>query len=130
MIPNQWYAVLESNEVPRGRPVGVTRLGERLVFWRTSAGDPVCLRDVCPHRGAALSLGRLQHNTIGCPFHGFTYDPSGRCMLIPANGRAAAVPKAFQVAAYPARDAHGFIWIWLGEAARATPEVPWFESID
>lgn len=130
MIPNQWYAVLESQEVPRDRPVGVTRLGERLVFWRTSAGDPVCLRDVCPHRGAALSLGRLDHDTIECPFHGFTYDPLGRCTLIPANGRAAAVPKAFQVAGYPARDAHGFIWIWWGEAARVTPEVPWFESID
>jgi len=130
MIPNQWYAVLESGEVPRGRPVGVTRLGERLVFWRTSTGDPVCLRDTCPHRGAALSLGRLDHDTIECPFHGFTYDPSGRCTLIPANGRAAAVPKAFRAAGYPVRDAHGFIWIWWGEAAQATPEIPWFETID
>ena len=130
MIPNQWYAVLESGEVPRGRPIGVTRLGERLVFWRMPAGDPVCLRDVCPHRGAALSLGQLDHGTIACPFHGFAFDPSGRCTLIPANGRAAAVPKAFQVASYPVREAHGFIWIWWGEAALATPEIPWFETID
>jgi phenylpropionate dioxygenase-like ring-hydroxylating dioxygenase large terminal subunit len=130
MIPNQWYAVLESRELPRGRPVGVTRLGKRMVFWRTATGDPVSLRDVCPHRGAALSLGRLQHNTVECPFHGFAFDPSGRCTLIPANGRSAAVPKAFQAVAYPARDAHGFIWIWWGEPARATPEIPWFESID
>lgn len=130
MIPNQWYAVLESGEVPRGRPVGVTRFGERLAFWRTAAGDPVCLRDTCPHRGAALSLGKLQQNTIECPFHGFTYDPSGRCTLIPANGRTAGVPKAFRAAGYPAREAHGFIWVWWGEAARATPEIPWFESID
>jgi phenylpropionate dioxygenase-like ring-hydroxylating dioxygenase large terminal subunit len=129
MIPNQWYAVLDSKELPRGRPVGVTRLGERLVFWRTATGDPVCLRDVCPHRGAALSLGRLDGNAIGCPFHGFEFDPSGRCVLIPANGRAAAVPTAFQAAGRPVRDAHGFIWVWSGEAERATPEIPWFESI-
>ena len=31
MIRNQWYAILESNEVRRGKPVGVTRLGEKLV---------------------------------------------------------------------------------------------------
>jgi phenylpropionate dioxygenase-like ring-hydroxylating dioxygenase large terminal subunit len=130
MIPNQWYAILESKEVPRGRPVGVTRFGERLVFWRTASGDPVCLRDVCPHRGAALSQGQLDHDTIACPFHGFTFDPTGRCTRIPANGRAAPVPKAFQAAGYPAREAHGFIWVWWGEAARATPEIPWFESID
>jgi phenylpropionate dioxygenase-like ring-hydroxylating dioxygenase large terminal subunit len=130
MIPNQWYAVLESNEVPRGRPVGVTRFGEPLVFWRTPAGDPVCLRDACPHRGAALSIGRLQQGAIECPFHGFTFDPSGRCTLIPANGRSAEVPKAFQAAGYPAREAHGFIWVWWGEAAKATPEIPWFETLD
>ena len=130
MIPNQWYAVLESNEVPRGRPVGVTRFGERLVFWRTAGGDPVCLRDACPHRGAALSIGRLKQEAIECPFHGLTFDPSGRCTLIPANGRSAEVPKAFQAAGYPAREAHGFIWVWWGEAAQATPEIPWFETID
>lgn len=130
MIPNQWYVVLESNEVPRGRPIGVTRFGERMVFWRTAAGDPVCLQDTCPHRGAALSLGRLQHETIECPFHGFTFDPSGRCTRIPANGRTAEVPKAFQTPAYPAREAHGFIWVWWGEADRATSDIPWFETID
>ena len=32
MIPDQWYAVLESNEVPKGKVVGVTRMGEKLVF--------------------------------------------------------------------------------------------------
>lgn len=130
MIRNQWYAVLESREVPRDRPVGVVRFGERLVFWRTVDGEPVCLRDVCPHRGAALSLGRLDPEGIACPFHGFIFDPSGRCVRIPANGRRAPVPKAFQAPGYPARDAHGFVWVWWGEPERALPEIPWFESMD
>ncbi len=34
MIRNQWYAILESSEVRRGKPVGVTRMGEKLVAWR------------------------------------------------------------------------------------------------
>ena len=29
MIPNQWYAILESNEVKKGRPVGMTRNWEK-----------------------------------------------------------------------------------------------------
>jgi len=28
MIPNQWYVILESNEVKTGKPVGVTRMGK------------------------------------------------------------------------------------------------------
>ncbi len=30
MIPNQWYAVLESNQVGRGKVIGVTRLGSNM----------------------------------------------------------------------------------------------------
>jgi phenylpropionate dioxygenase-like ring-hydroxylating dioxygenase large terminal subunit len=37
MIRNQWYIVLESREV-KSNPVGVTRLGEKLVFWRDQSG--------------------------------------------------------------------------------------------
>ena len=58
MIRNLWYAVLESNEL-KDRPLGVTRLGERLVFWRDSDGRPVCFFDRCAHRGAALALGKV-----------------------------------------------------------------------
>jgi phenylpropionate dioxygenase-like ring-hydroxylating dioxygenase large terminal subunit len=56
MIPNQWYAVLESCQIPSGGLIGATRMGEKLVFWRT-ADRVVCLRDLCAHRGAALSAG-------------------------------------------------------------------------
>ena len=38
MIPNQWYVVLESREVKPGRLLGVTRMGERLVFARDGRG--------------------------------------------------------------------------------------------
>lgn len=32
MIKNLWYAVLESKEIPKNKPVGFMRLGERLMF--------------------------------------------------------------------------------------------------
>ena len=54
MIPNQWYIVLDSREVKRGRLVGVTRMGEKMVFWRDTQGKIACAVDQCPHRGAAL----------------------------------------------------------------------------
>ena len=31
MIPNQWYAILESNEIKKGRITCVTRMGEKMV---------------------------------------------------------------------------------------------------
>jgi len=130
MIPDQWYAVLETNEVPKGKPVGVTRMGEKLVFWRNTQGKLSCLRDVCPHRGVALSLGKLQGDALECPFHGFRYDVSGCCQLIPANGRAAPVSRFMKVFSYPAYEAHGLIFIWWGEPQGEPPAPRFFDDID
>ena len=129
MIPNQWYAVLEANEVPPDRPVGVLRLGEKLVFWRDSHGRAICHRDQCAHRGAALSAGCKAGDLVECPFHGLRYDGSGRCVLIPANGRQAPVPERFRVYTYPTLEANGFIYIWWGEDRTDLPYAPFFTDI-
>lgn len=130
MIPNQWYVVLDSTEV-KGRPIGVTRLGERLVFWRDSAGKVHCARDKCAHRGAALSKGKVLGDHIQCPFHGFEYTPDGRAVVLPALGRNTPAPERFHLATYPTYEAHGFIWIWWGEKPPADLKPPrFFDDLD
>ncbi len=130
MIRNQWYAILESREIRRGKPVGVTRMGEKLVAWRDSRGNATVMHDLCPHRGVALSAGKLEGDCIRCPFHGFEFDPSGRCTVIPANGRETPVPRAFRVRAYPTHEAHGLIFIYWGEADGEVPPPRWFDDLD
>ena len=128
MIRDQWYIVLESSEVGR-KPVGLTRMGEKLVFWRNNAGNIHCAVDRCVHRGVALSTGAIVDDHLQCPFHGFEYDPSGSCGHIPANGRGGIIPAAMRLATYPTYEAHGFIWIWWGQGK--PPEPPtFFDNID
>jgi phenylpropionate dioxygenase-like ring-hydroxylating dioxygenase large terminal subunit len=131
MIPDQWYVVLESREVERGRLLGVTRMGERLLFARDRAGKAFCLRDRCAHRGAALSAGTHAGDAVACPFHGFRYDATGRGVLIPANGKNTEVPERFHVHAYPVYEAHGWLWIWWGERPPARMPAPrYFEDLE
>jgi phenylpropionate dioxygenase-like ring-hydroxylating dioxygenase large terminal subunit len=126
MIPNQWYVVLSSSQV-RAKPVGVTRMGEKLVFWRDNEGAVRCVRDRCVHRGVQLSTGQvLESGKLQCPFHGFEYDASGRVTRIPANGRDAPVPARFHVQGYRTHEAHGFIWIWWGDDPPADLAPPRF----
>ena len=113
MIRNLWYAVLESTELKK-KPLGVTRLGERMVFWRDPRGKAICLYDRCAHRGASLALGKMCDDTIQCPFHGFQYDSNGQCVKIPANGKNAPVPPRYRVTSYPVHEEYGIIWIWWG----------------
>jgi phenylpropionate dioxygenase-like ring-hydroxylating dioxygenase large terminal subunit len=129
MIPNQWYAVLESNELPKNKPIGLTRMGEKLVFFRDTKGKPVCLYDKCCHRGASLSKGKIMGDTIRCPFHGLEYDGSGKCKVIPAYGKMAPIPERYRVNAYPTRELHDLIWIWFGEKQEEYPEINFIEDI-
>ena len=121
MIPDQWYAILDSRELKEDKPLGVKRLGENLVLWRSKDGGIACMRDQCLHRGAALSAGKLIDDNIQCPFHGLEFNAQGRCTYIPAYGRNTPVPKVFQAKAYPARDAFGFIWLFWENTAATFP---------
>ncbi len=116
MIRNQWYVVLESKEVKPGKPVGVTRLGEKLVFWRLPDGKLACIYDRCSHLGASLCLGKISaQGHLACPFHGFEFDQTGQCRVIPALGLQGVPPKAMRVGAYPTHEERGWIWIYWGE---------------
>jgi len=130
MIRNQWYVVLESKEV-RKKPVGVTRMGEKLVFWRNEAGKVFCAVDRCPHRGVALSIGKLENDHLQCPFHGFEYDGRGHCVYIPANGKGGRIPASLQLQGYPAHEDHDFIWIWWGDNPPEELQAPvFFDNLD
>jgi phenylpropionate dioxygenase-like ring-hydroxylating dioxygenase large terminal subunit len=127
MIRNQWYVVLDSKEVPHNKLVSVTRLGEKMVFWRDKQGKVNCLSDRCPHLGASLCNGKHKGNRLACPFHGFEYDASGQCQFIPALGRSGEPPKAMQVKAYPTYETQQLIWIWWGEPSENLSQPHWFD---
>ena len=57
MIPNQWYPILESRDLKPGKPVGLTRLGQNLVLWRSATGTFEA------DRGVAL-LFSLRHRLL------------------------------------------------------------------
>jgi phenylpropionate dioxygenase-like ring-hydroxylating dioxygenase large terminal subunit len=130
MIPNQWYILLESKEVKHGKPIGVTRFGEKLVAWRDARGQISVMRDRCPHRGVALSVGDIRGDCLECPFHGFQFDTTGKCTLIPANGKNAEPPKAMRVNTYHAQEAHGFVYVWYGEPQKEYPPLAFFDMLD
>lgn len=129
LIENQWYPVLESREIGN-KPVAFERLGQRLVCWRTAAGHPVAQHDRCPHLGASLAQGKVSRDRLVCPFHGFEFDAEGHCRHLPANGRQGKIPKGLEVATFLLREAHGFIWLWLGQAQEIYPPLPFFPELE
>ena len=72
---DQWYAVTYANYLPNpsksAEVTPVSIFGEPLVLWRSEDNGIVyCANDVCPHRSAALSEGRVRDGKLECYYHG------------------------------------------------------------
>ncbi|WP_248927245.1 aromatic ring-hydroxylating oxygenase subunit alpha [Paenibacillus hamazuiensis] len=127
VVTNDWHAVIfaaDLNETPRQ----VILMGERIVLFR-SDGVARAFKDLCIHRGAALSLGKVQGGCLVCPYHGWSYDGSGRCVSIPQLPKGSAIPPKAQAAAYACAERYGIIWVSLNEQAD-TGKIPIYEEAD
>ncbi|HEY7245440.1 MAG TPA: Rieske 2Fe-2S domain-containing protein [Xanthobacteraceae bacterium] len=120
-LRNYWYPVLQSEELPDGKPVGFMALGESLVAWRDATGKPCVVRDRCPHRSIKLSVGHVHDGKLQCILHGLRFDGEGRCVLIPWDEDEDRRRKAPAVAAYPARELGGYVWCFLADTQKFPP---------
>lgn len=116
MIKNQWYAVLSSKDIKKGKLTSVRRIGESLVFFRDGKGDAHCVSDQCPHRGASIGAGRMVGDRAKCPFHGLEFDGDGHCVCVPAEGRNTSNSLArFDLRSFPIMEIGEIIFIWYGD---------------
>lgn len=130
MIYNQWYAVLDSKELKRYKPLRIKRFNEDMALWRDEDNSICCISDKCCHRGASLSCGRVKGGRLQCPFHGFEFDKTGDVKTIPANGKNRVVPESMRVHSWKTFEGYGFIWIWWGDEGKEPAEPFFFRDLD
>src|SRR5258708_40092762 len=102
-----------------------TMLGDQVLIGRDRAGAVFALRDICPHRGMPLSFGAFDGSEVECCYHGWRFATDGRCTRIPSLVEGQAFDLArIGVAAYPALEVQGNIWVFFGSAPSAAPDIP------
>ena len=117
-VKNAWYCAGWDYSVSLARDAIVPRMiaGERLVLFRTPQGQLVAFEDRCPHRQAALSLGRKEGDTLRCMYHGLRFASDGRCVEVPERDR---IPERARVRVFPVVEEDNWIWVWMGDPERA-----------
>lgn len=111
VLRDSWIAACRDADVENG-PIQVTVLGERVVLFKNEEGIHA-FKDLCIHRGAALSLGKVKDGCLVCPYHGWEYDSKGDCVKIPQLPKGAAITAKAKAIAYGCKVAYGFVWVNL-----------------
>ena len=126
-----WIPAAKSEEIPMpgGAPARVKLLGERLVLFRSHDGKLGLIDEFCPHRRASLAYGRNEPGGLRCLYHGWKVACDGRVLESPPEPAARTFARKLSVASYPAREAGGLIWTYMGprELEPPFPKFPWLD---
>jgi len=84
--PGGWVAFGTLDEIPRGGARAVKTLFGEIGLFRTRDDRVFALDNLCPHKGARLSMGTLEGDAatgevVVCPFHAWRFNlADGKCV--------------------------------------------------
>ena len=66
----------------------ITIEGKKYAMYRGPDNKVALIDNVCPHRGADLSKGKIVDGNVQCPYHGWEYNGDGKLVKVPSTGKA------------------------------------------
>jgi phenylpropionate dioxygenase-like ring-hydroxylating dioxygenase large terminal subunit len=131
-FPSGWFFVAYSHKLSPGQVKPLHYFGKDLVLFRTEDGTACVLDAHCPHLGAHLGYGgKVQGETIQCPFHGWCFDTNGYCAKIPYGNK---IPPKAQMRTWSVREVNGWIMVYHHNQGHGEfsdwkiPELPEYNS--
>lgn len=101
-VPDDFIAVAEAADLPPGTMIRVAADGQPVLLANVG-GVFHALRDVCGHRNAPLSRGRLDGHVVECPLHFARFDLR--------TGRLLDGPISADVPVHPVRVEAGTVYV-------------------
>jgi phenylpropionate dioxygenase-like ring-hydroxylating dioxygenase large terminal subunit len=114
-----WYVAAGGSEVTR-TPMARKLVDESVMLFRKENGDAVAMSNYCPHRGFPLSESRVIGDTVECGYHGMLFNTEGKCLRMAGPG---GIPNVMRVRTFPVVEKRHYIWIWVGDPAKADPSL-------
>ncbi|CAA7025635.1 unnamed protein product [Microthlaspi erraticum] len=119
---DHWYPVSLVEDLDPNSPTPFQLLGRDLVLWFDRNDQKwAAFDDLCPHRLAPLSEGRLDENGhLQCSYHGWSFAGCGSCTKIPQastsgpEARAVKSPRACAIK-FPTMVSQGLLFVWPDE---------------
>jgi 5,5'-dehydrodivanillate O-demethylase len=117
LLRRYWQPVMPSGMLTADKPIKALRvLGEDLVMFRDTKGEYGLVAKQCPHRLASLAYGRVDDEGIRCPYHGWKFSATGKCLEMPAEPKDTPMKERIRLPAYPVQKLGGMLYAYMGPA--------------
>jgi 5,5'-dehydrodivanillate O-demethylase len=126
LLRRYWHPV-GCSEFTTTKPQRIKVLGEELMIYRGESGKAVLTQLRCAHRSLAMDYGRVEGDSIRCPYHGWLYDATGQCTDQPAEPKGSAFKEKVQITAYPTQEVSGLIFAYMGP--QPAPLLPLYDVL-
>jgi phenylpropionate dioxygenase-like ring-hydroxylating dioxygenase large terminal subunit len=104
-----WYVIGEEKKIKKNKINKATIWGKNYAFWNNGTSY-FCVDDSCTHRGASLSIGKLNKNNIVCPYHAYEFDTTGKLSVVPGLPNFQNTP-CQNLNSYPILVKNGWIYV-------------------
>jgi len=117
LFRNYWLPIAGSSEFSMQRPTKRVRiLSEDLVLYKDKSGTFGLIGESCAHRRISMYYGIPELNGLRCPYHGWLFDETGRCIEQPAEPEGSTFKDKVRMTAYPVQELGGLLFAYLGES--------------
>ena len=114
LLRRYWMALAPRREIDETGKRQVRLLGEDLVLFKDGTGRYGLVAEHCSHRGASLFYGKIERDGIRCPYHGWKYDVTGKCLEQPAEPPESDYKDTVRHPAYLVEELGGVLFGYLG----------------
>ena len=84
---HNWYVIGENDKFVSNKAEKIILKDTPIAVWKDNSNNYGAISDICSHRGASLSKGRIDPNVncLVCPYHTFKFNQCGRLVQTPGK---------------------------------------------
>ena len=119
-----WYFAGLVTDIPKSGLIAREIAGEPMTLGHGEGSDIFALGNVCPHRAALLSEGRITNGAVECPYHGWQFSiDDGGCTYIPSLCEHQSMDSTkIGVRRFPVKTDGPLMWVYISKDAKDTSD--------
>ncbi len=119
LMRRYWHPIAAVSQMNDRPTMPIRLLGEDFILYKDESGTYGLIEPFCPHRRMGMVYGIAEEHGIRCPYHGWLFDETGRCLEQPyeeTENPGSRFKDKVTIDAWPVQVKAGLIFAYIGPA--------------